>query len=46
MKYLVYITDQIHHLMNEYKKLISAYNNDRRKYPTTRSVGERRFSEI
>jgi hypothetical protein len=30
--YLVYIIDQIRHLMNEPKKLIFAYNSDRREY--------------
>jgi hypothetical protein len=30
--YLVYVIDQIHHLMNEPKKLIFAYNYDQRKY--------------
>ena len=28
MLYLVYITDQIHHLTNESKKLIFAYNSE------------------
>jgi hypothetical protein len=30
--YLVYIIDLIHHLMNEPKRLIFAYNSDRREY--------------
>ena len=30
--YLVYIIDQIHHLFNEPKIFIFAYNNDQRKY--------------
>jgi hypothetical protein len=30
--YLVYIIDQIHHLLNEHKKLIFAYNSDQREY--------------
>jgi hypothetical protein len=29
--YLVYVIDQIHHLMNEPKKLIFAYNSDQRE---------------
>jgi hypothetical protein len=32
MMYLIYIIDQIHHLMNELKKLIFAYNGDLREY--------------
>jgi len=30
MMYIIFIIDLIHHLMNEYKMQIFAYNNDRR----------------
>ena len=32
MMYMVFIIDHIHHLMNESKMLIFAYNRDRRVY--------------
>jgi len=32
MMYMVYNKDYIHHVMNECKMLIFAYNNDRRVY--------------
>jgi len=32
MMYMIFITDHIHHLMNESKTLIFAYNSDRRVY--------------
>jgi len=34
MTYVVFVTDYIHHLMNELKMLIFAYNNDWRVYNT------------
>jgi len=32
MMYIIFIIDHIHHLINEYKILIFAYNSDRRVY--------------
>ena len=32
MMYMIFIIDHIHHLMNESKILIFAYNNDRMVY--------------
>jgi len=32
MMYIVFIIDHIHHLMNESKMLVFAYNSDRRVY--------------